>query len=88
MGQYIDKDKIRYRKVPIDTTQELVYRSDIEAMDGEDVAPVRHGHWLVNFRYGLCKCYECGVEIEENVEIVQNCWKYCPHCGAKMDGKE
>lgn len=78
MGQYIDKDKIRYRKVPIDTTQELVYRSDIEAMDGEDVAPVRHGHWNT---YPESKDFQCSIcEIGVDLPTL-----YCPNCGAKMD---
>ena len=47
---------------------------------------VKHGHWIfVEDMVSYIKCSECGDDI---------CWvntkrpKYCPSCGAKMDGKE
>ena len=46
---------------------------------------VKHGHWIfVEDMVSYIKCSECGDDI---------CWvntkrpKYCPHCGAKMDGE-
>lgn len=49
------------------------------------VAPVKHGHWIfVEDMVSYIKCSECGDDI---------CWvnskrpKYCPNCGAKMDGE-
>lgn len=46
--------------------------------------PVKHGRWIfVNDMVSHIKCSECGDDI---------CWvntkrpKYCPGCGAKMDG--
>ena len=46
--------------------------------------PVKHGHWIfVNDMVSYIRCSECGDDI---------CWantkrpKYCPHCGARMDG--
>lgn len=43
-----------------------------------EVAPVVHGRWK---RYGrnLGECSNCG-------EIVNIRYKYCPNCGARMDG--
>ena len=48
------------------------------------VAPVKHGHWIfVEDMVSYIQCSECGDDI---------CWvntkrpKYCPNCGAKMDG--
>ena len=50
------------------------------------VDPVKHGHWIfVEDMVSYIKCSECGDDI---------CWvnskrpKYCPNCGAKMDGEE
>lgn len=47
--------------------------------------PVKHGHWIfVKDMVSYIKCSECGAGI---------CWvntkrpKYCPNCGAKMDGE-
>ena len=50
----------------------------------KSVDPVKHGRWIfVNDMVSHIKCSECGDDI---------CWvntkrpKYCPGCGAKMDG--
>lgn len=54
-----------------------------------DVAPVVHGRWIGAPLCGNdnCKCSECGSwhNIHANLrgEIKQ---KYCPICGARMDG--
>ena len=46
--------------------------------------PVKHGHWIfVEDMVSHIRCSECGDDI---------CWvntkrpKYCPKCGARMDG--
>ena len=48
------------------------------------VDPVKHGHWIfVKDMVSYIRCSECGDDI---------CWvntkrpKYCPSCGARMDG--
>lgn len=58
----------------------------IHDLPSEDVAPVRHGYWIVYVVSMLdgedVKCSECGT---------CGCapyWDYCPHCGARMDGAE
>lgn len=56
-----------------------------------DVAPVIHGRWIDPPLYGNknCICSECGrcisIQSSWRGEIMQ---KYCPNCGAKMDGGE
>lgn len=47
---------------------------------------VKHGHWIfVKDMVSYIQCSECGDDV---------CWvnpkrpKYCPNCGAKMDGEE
>ena len=60
-----------------------------------DVAPVRHGRWErigIRGRKNLpiypC-CSACGIEsLRLPWEWQQVEWKYCPNCGAKMDGAE
>ena len=53
--------------------------------------PVRHGHWIDeglyndDFPYHAWKCSECG---EYMIEIDVPWYKFCPECGAKMDGGE
>lgn len=46
----------------------------------EDVAPVRHGHWIAMGDCGVTRCSCCGWSFEECIED-----KYCRGCGAKMD---
>ena len=61
----------------------------LEQLPAADVAPVVHGRWIGAPLCGNdnCRCSECGSwhNIHANLrgEIMQ---KYCPNCGAKMDG--
>lgn len=54
-----------------------------------DVAPVVHARWIAAPLCGndKCKCSNCGswhnIHANFRGEITQ---KYCPSCGAKMDG--
>lgn len=48
-----------------------------------DAVEVVHGHWIVN-KAGTHKCSVCHDTIPD-----EQAWcgaKYCPYCGAKMDG--
>ena len=56
---------------------------DVDAIPAADVAPVRHGRWVwrnkwepFEFKYECSICHD-GSDLES---------KYCPNCGAKMDG--
>ena len=51
----------------------------IEALPAADVAPVVHGAWQVTDRFKACSV--CGYAFARLLPD-----KYCPHCGAKMDG--
>ena len=59
----------------------------IEAAKPADVAPVVHGRWIkVKHPYGNVNWYK-------KCSICDKCidwqdYKYCPHCGAKMDESE
>ena len=46
-----------------------------------DVAPVKHGRWIMHDdEFGLtCECSVCHIETMGD-------GNYCPNCGAKMDG--
>lgn len=63
----------------------------IEEMPNEDVALVRHGHWVTEYDYGYTTphCSECGeialTKEETSYDYVYS--SYCPRCGAKMDEK-
>ena len=46
-----------------------------------DVASVRHGRWLTQVVLGQ-KAWDCS----ECKTLGSPCWKWCPVCGAIMDG--
>ena len=54
-----------------------------------DVAPVVHGRWIGIPLCGNddCECSECGNWCNIHVNLCgEPIQKYCPYCGAKMDG--
>lgn len=57
-----------------------------------DVEPVRHGHWIsLDDYFEDAQCSECGDALvigDCSFNDFCECYKYCPNCGAKMDGKE
>lgn len=58
----------------------------IEALSAADVAPVRHAEWVVcgdgdNVPW---MCSHCGKTTAHKYKVIYG--KYCPNCGAKMDG--
>jgi hypothetical protein len=60
--------------------------SKLSAMPAADVRPVVKAHWIYHeddFEdyYECSHCHDEYVVYESNME-----WKFCPTCGAKMDG--
>ena len=82
----IDEDKEIYP----DDKSSIIFRAGMRTVIGivknqDTVDPVKHGRWVfVNDMVSYIKCSECGDDI---------CWvntkrpKYCPSCGARMDGE-
>lgn len=71
----------------------------IKRQPAADVAEVKHGEWLKTDAFPhkvFCSlCYRTYVTNEEVIQERNSqhpCYcteaEYCPHCGAKMDGKE
>lgn len=83
----IDEEKEMYP----DDKVSIILRAGMKTVIGiikkqDTVDPVKHGHWIfVGDMVSYIKCSECGDDI---------CWvnskrpKYCPNCGARMDGEE
>lgn len=65
-------------------------RAGILRIPAEDVAPVVHGRWIEKDDDWFATYYDCSVCGESWVPIdgtpEENNVKYCPSCGAKMDG--
>ena len=60
---------------------------EINSIPAADVAPVRHGRWKerksLHAEGGIvAKCSAC----QKDVQYLGNPLKFCPNCGAKMDG--
>ena len=56
-----------------------------------DVQEVKHGHWVKAERRGCTTYHNSYAECSNcHGEPLQFCrdFKYCPHCGAKMDEEE
>lgn len=58
-----------------------------------DVAPIRYGRWIAEENWTPDDYYyTCSICREDFYMIVgtpsDNNYKYCPNCGAKMDGNE
>ena len=54
---------------------------DVDTIPSDDVAPVRHGRWLPQVVLGQ-KAWDCS----ECKTLGSPHWKWCPVCGAMMDG--
>ena len=73
-------------------TENALYKASsiyavIDNAPSADVAPVVHGR--LEKQSGLYSCSECGMNCPYDVQAdVIEYWtcKYCPNCGAKMDG--
>ena len=68
---------------------------DVDAIPAADVAPVRHGRWEeMHYEGGILdgtnfdRCSVCGYERVFDDPALKTVFKYCPNCGAKMDGGE
>ena len=59
----------------------------IRYMDAADVAPVRHGRWVLDEKRYVVYCSECSAPVSyyPNIKDVREENHYCPNCGCKMD---
>ena len=84
MAEYIDRDAV-FRAMKIESRPPFAVVRDFPAAD---VIPVVHGKWLSCFEDWRMqiegdKCSICGFE---HYGTPRGTFKFCPNCGAKMDG--
>ena len=83
MDEYI-KRKTAVRAVMaakwVDGSDGAMAMGIVASTPAADVAPVVHGAWQVTDRFKACSV--CGYAFARLLPD-----KYCPHCGAKMDGE-
>lgn len=97
MSDYIDREETVKTVRLFNALTEDEEEWEIRKIPSADVAPVRHGHWDVrepmpmhdikgNLSWGnWYVCTGCGfatTAIEGHITQ----YKYCPNCGARMDG--
>ena len=103
MAEYIEKYQVVNRLIDLENEfqqykpfhgfEHAMYRKICEAeiaigkTQAADVAPVRHGRWILDEKRYVIYCSECG-EVSGyslNLRDVREENHYCPNCGAKMD---
>lgn len=83
-------DGLVYTSIPVKyrctITNEFHFGSDDCNVE---FAPVQHGKWI-NPEDSTCyKCSICGEYATQEHGLNEPIfWKYCPNCGAKMDGEK
>lgn len=56
------------------------FEKRINNLDGYDVEPVKHGHWIDNKHTDTAICSECKCVFTDETN-------YCPNCGSRMGGE-
>lgn len=90
MADYIERRALLEKAWDADTRcgyVQVVDVGDIESAEAADVAPVAHGRWIKTDHGNdtlLASCSQCNYP----VDWWRGKTKYCPNCGAKMDGDE
>ena len=89
MKEYIERAALKRELAPYeenDFSQQMdVILAIVDAQPAADVAPVRHGRWIVfdSENPESKECTACGYLFSRIHPS-----NYCPYCGAMMDGKE
>ena len=92
--EYIDRKELLelYQDDKLDLTKTCVpvevVIQNIKDMPAADVVEVVHGEWLDNDDRCYCnRCFEFSCTVTDDTGTIHNdLTKFCPNCGAKMDG--
>lgn len=90
MSDLISRCELFNRLAPVQTLGEAY--GIIQGMPTVDAVPVRHGRWIkIYSRPGVFKylgwtCDQCRQRTGN--EYAPQYYKFCPYCGAKMDGTQ
>jgi hypothetical protein len=90
MAKYIEREAVIHAilgQPPEPHYPEWYYR-DISEIPAADVVGVVHGEWVSVCGDVIWKCSICDAEISTSWDYEnEDMFKYCPCCGAKMDGE-
>lgn len=90
MAEYIERDA--YIRIVKDIPMwGSVAAMMADAIPAADVAPVRHGRWVLDEYARYFRCSACGTQFDDETDTYCNIMNgfapnYCEDCGAKMDG--
>ena len=93
MARYIDADNVKLKGISVfDQNLEILIplsdvRKALQMTPTADVQEVRHGKWISNELGGYKWAYYCSECGWVDGYPFNDRHKYCPHCGAKMDGE-
>ncbi len=93
MSRYIDAEKLTDSIFDWDMTIEDLYYSLCKLVDDvptADVQEVKHGYWIPERdpdENSRIQCYHCSI-CDDDFHYIGAfiATKYCPNCGARMDG--
>ena len=90
MAEYINREEA-IAAIKKDVMGGLNYESILKRIPSEDVQPMKYGEWMPegndeNGNY-WDECTVCRDAVWFP-PFVKNDYKYCPHCGARMDGED
>lgn len=94
MPEYIEREKVLSKAVPMEGCfSDMISAYDVIMLPAADVATVRHGRWEeMHYEGGILdgtnfdRCSICGYDRVFDDPALKTVFKYCPNCGAKMDG--
>lgn len=82
--EYCESDipplRVRGQSVAVAALRRVIAVAKEYAVDAE---PVKHGEWKINSDGYYPYCSVCGTAADQ---LTKHLTKYCPECGARMDG--
>lgn len=87
MKEYIEREAIRNELYDMDAIT-MMGVAAINNFPAADVKEVVHGKWIVeqdSMGWNTHVCSECGCTKRTDTHVSLG-WKFCPMCGADMDG--
>lgn len=69
--------------------ERTAFKYDLMDAPTIEAEPIRYGGWIWEESPTAYKCSRCNYRVYGcTLEIMEGDFKYCPHCGAKMDEEE
>lgn len=85
MAEYIEREAVM--EALMDEQYGYLCEKAIQAIPNADVAPVRHGKWIIKDKH-INQCNRCGNYLDiRGLNGGRGDANYCPNCGARMDGE-